>query len=223
MASFYVLFCILLFITGLYTWFFNERVAFFDVDRIMPACLQAVYWGLAVFVPLLATGVIMEERKTKMLQVLLAKPLIISKVILGKFAAIKWVVFVFLLFTLLYYASIAGVSEISLPYLLPIYLFLFLMGLAYATISMAIATFFNTYWKSYLYTYAVVFLLHFMANLLEKLSIGEVKIFFNFLGVHSHFDYFLSGGFSLSSIVYLGSIILIGLFTTIYKLSSDNL
>lgn len=222
MASFYIIFCILLFAVGLYTWFFKERVTFFDVDRIMPACLQAAYWGIAVFTPLLATGTIMEERKGKMFSVLLAKPLRVNTIVFGKLAAIKWVVFVFLMFTLLYYVSIMELTKVKLSYLLPIYFFLFLVAITYAAISMAVASFFQTYWKSYLWSYIIILFLHFVANLLEKLSLGEVRNIFNYLGIQSHFEYLLSGGFALSFFVYLGSLIFIGLVTTIYKLNRDN-
>lgn len=222
MAVFYVLFGILLFCVGLYTWFFNEKTAFFAVDRIVPACLKAMYWGLAVFMPLLATGVIMEERKSKMLRVLLSKPISITALVLGKLGAIKCILLSLFAFTLLYYFSTGISTEITVKYLFQVYLFLFFMGMTYAVISMSVACFFSVYWKSYLGTYAIIFSLHFLANTLGDFSMGEIQTFFNYIGIRAHFEYFLSGGFALSALVYMGSLIFIGLFTIIYKLSRDN-
>lgn len=222
MAGFYVLFALLLFSVGLYTWFFNEGVTFFDIDRIMPACLRAIYWGLAVFMPLLAVGLVMEEKRTKMFKVLLSKPLSVQTLILGKLAAVKLVLFVFLFFTLFYYFSIAGLTKVTLSYLLLVYLFLFLMGVTYAAISMAVASFFSTYWRSYLFSYAIIFLLHTIANVLGDLSMEEVQAFFNYVSVKAHFEYFLAGGFALSTLIYLTSLILVAFYTTVYKLSRDN-
>lgn len=219
---FYILFGVLLFCIGIYTWFFNEAIPFFDIDRIMPASLQAIYWGLAVFIPILATGTILEERRLGTLKVILAKPISVQQFVFGKLAAIKVVLFIFLLLTLCYYFSIADLTKITWQYLLIVYLFLFLMSIAYAIISMAISCFFNVYWKSYLWSYLCIFTLHFFADFLGSLSIGEVRIFFYYWGMQTHFDYFLEGGFALSTIVYLSSLIFIGLFIIIYKLSRDH-
>lgn len=221
MTVFYILFAILVFCIGLYTWFFYEDNGFFELDRVMPASLEAIFWALAIFVPMLGIGVVLEERKSRTWEVLLAKPVHIRQLIFGKLAAIKVVIFLLLSLTMLYYCSIVELASTSWDYLLPIYLFLFIQGVAYAAISMAVASFFDSYWKSYLWSYLIVFSIHFLAGLVAYLSTGEVQSFFSYLGLDSHFSYFLSGGFAASSLVYLFSIITIGVFTTIYKLSRD--
>lgn len=222
MQYFYLMLSVFFLSIGLYSWFFYEQDGFFDIDKVIPSCLQMIYWGMAVFVPLLATGVIIEERKSDMLKILLSKPIKIGEVVLGKLGAIIVILFLFLLLTSLHYVSILSLTEVKISYLLFVYSFLLLLGVAYSAISMAVASFFYLYWKSYLCSYLIIFSIHFLASILGDLSIAEVQLFFNYVGMHSHFDYFLSGGFALSSVVYLLSIIIVSILTTIYKLSKDN-
>ncbi len=221
MRRFYIIAGIFFFSVGIYIYFFDDYNPFFDVHRIIPASLRALFWGIALFIPLLSSGTILEERKTKTLSIILSKPVTTTQLVLGKLAAIKVIIIIFSFLTLSYYIGISDLDNFTLRYLLPIYLFLFLMGLAYAAISMAIACFFRFYWKSYLITYFCILSLHFIANFIGNWSIGEVKIFFSYIGIQKHFTYFLQGGFALSSIVYLSSLILIGSFITIYKLNKD--
>lgn len=222
MPSFYILLGLFLMSVGLYTWFFHAQDSFFDIERVFPASLGAIYWGLAIFAPILSTGVIMEEKKTNMFKVLLVKPISVRKIVVGKLGAIVVVLAIFLVLSSLHYLSILSISAINFHYVARNYLFLCLLGIAYASISMSVASFFYHYWKSYLFSYLIIFFVHFFANLLGSLSIAEVQIIFNYIGLYAHFDYFLSGGFALSTCVYLLSITTIGTAITIYKLGRDN-
>ncbi len=218
---FYLLFSFLLFGVGVYTWFFKNLLL--NVDAIMPMAFQAMFWGIAITIPILATGLILEERKYNTLQTLLTRPITIKQIVLGKLLAIKVIIFSFFLLTAIYYLSISFLVAISLRYVLLIYLFLFLEGIVYAVISMLIASFVKVYWKSYLYTYLIVLSLHFFVTFIGEMSVGEIQNFFFYIGIQSHFNYFLEGGFALSSIFYLVSIIGIGFYTIVYKLSRENL
>ncbi len=221
MRRFYIISGLFFFSVGIYTWFFNDYSPFFDVHRIIPASLLSLFWGIALFVPLLATGTILEERKTGTMQIILAKPVTIMQFVLGKLAAVKIVVIGFLLLTLFYYIGIYELDRVTLKYLFSIYIFLFLMALAYAAISMAVACFFKAYWRSYLVAYLCIFSLHFIVNFIGNSSTRELRALFSYLGIQKHFTYFLEGGFMLSSIIYLSSLILLGIFVTIYKLSKN--
>ncbi len=223
MRRFYGISGIFFLCVGTYTWFFNGYSPFFDTHRIIPANLLALFWGMALFIPLLATGAILEERKTQTIHILLAKPVSITQFVLGKLAAIKIVIIGFFLLTLSYYVGISELDKFTLSYLFPNFIFLLFMGLSYAAISMAVACFFRLYWKSYLVAYLCILPLHFVADFIGNWSSGEIQTIFSYIGIHKHFTYFLEGGFALSSMVYLTTLLLLGIFITIYKLSKDYL
>ncbi len=223
MNIFYILFALLLLGVGIFTWFFNLGETSFNIDKVVINTFNSVYWGLALFMPLLATGTILEEKRIVALEFLLVKPVNVSNLIIGKLVAICFVLFSFLLFTLLYYINTINLTVSLINYFLWVYLFLFIVGIAYALICMTVASFFFTYWKSYLLSYLIILSIHIGATLLGKLSFYGVHEVFNYIGIQSHFSYFLAGGVALSTFVYLFSLIFLGLSITIYKLSRDNL
>lgn len=220
MPIFYILYGICIFCTGFYTWFFKGQIL--NDLNIIKAIFQALYWFLAIAIPLLATGTILEERRLKTLETLFAKPISFTQFTLGKLAAINGVMLSFIVLTLGYFFSLEQISAIPYKYLLLMYFFLLLTGNIYALISMAIASFGNLYWKSYLWSYLIVFSIHFIFSLLGDISTGGIQNFFYYLGLHSQFHYCLQGLFALSTLVYQSSIIIISFFIIIYKLSRDN-
>ncbi len=222
MNIFYILFALFVFGVLVFTWFFNVGENTFNIDKIVFDSFIAMYWGIALAAPLLSTGTILEEKRIHALKFLLVKPVSIVQFVLGKLLAIIVVLFIFFLLTLPYYISIVEFTKITISYLLWVYIFLFIVGIVYALIAMAVASFFQTYWRSYLWTYFIIMLIHCGATFLGELSFYGVHEVFNYIGMQSHFNYFLSGGIALSTFVYLFSLILIGLFLTIYKLSRDN-
>lgn len=223
MNIFYILFALLIFGIGIFTWFFNVGETTFNIDQIMFGAFTAIYWGLAIATPILATGTILEEKRIQALEFLLVKPVSIAQFVIGKLLAIVVVLFIFLLLTLPYYISIVNVTKIPIGYLFWIYVFLFFVGIVYSLVSMAVASFFKTYWRSYLWSYFIIFFIHIGATFLGNLSFYGVHEVFIYIELQSHFSYFLSGGVALSTFIYLFSLLVVGLFVTIYKLSRDNL
>ncbi len=220
MPVFYILCALIIFGIGFYTWFFKGKAL--NDANVISASLRALYWALAIAIPLLATGTVLQERRFKTLETLFAKPVSFTQFVLGKLAAINVVFLSFFMLTIFYHVSIERIETIPYAYLFSVYLFLFLTGNVYALISMAVASFGKFYWKSYLWSYLIVIALHCILTFLGDVGVGEIQNFFHFVGLLSQFEYFLKGGFAVSTITYLCSMIWVGFFLIIYKLSRDN-
>ncbi len=220
MPIFYILYTVAILGMGFYVWFFKGQSL--NNTSIINAIFQALFWISAVFIPILATSTILDERRLNTLETLLTKPLSITQFVLGKLVAVNGIILSFFIFSLCYFFSIDKLSTIPTYYLLTMYVFLFLIGTLYALISMAVTSFFTVYWKSYLVSYSIIFALHLCLTLLGDISTGEVQTLLHYWGLQSQFEYFLKGGFAVSSISYLISLILLTFFLIIYKLSKDN-
>lgn len=213
---FYILLGASLLCVGTYVWFFRTVSAMYNIFHITA-------WVLVLLIPFFVSRILLEEIRNKTLGLLLSKPISLKHIVLGKFLAMALFLVIFLLLTLVHFLTITHFSEVTFVQGLFVYLFIFLMGLAYVSVAMAVSSFCISYIKAFFGSLFMVFLFHFLFNFLAAYSVGAVLHFFEYLGIYHRLNYFLSGGVSLNSLVYLVSIMTVGLVVTYVNLKNKEL
>lgn len=219
--TFYLLMGVLFFGVGFYTWFFYGESLLYDTKRMLDTFFYSAYWGFAIFIPLLTINLFFEERKKNTLSLLMSKPINTTELVLGKFSAGAFLLLFFIGLTSAYSFGLYDYIHELLKDLVLGYFLLFLIGLVYLVISLLVSIFFNTYATCLFVSYLVISFFHILFNLMGMTEVKEISMFFNYLGFQKHLTLFVSGGFALSSVIYLFSLLLIGLSVLIVKLQKD--
>lgn len=219
--AFYLLMGVLFFWVGFYTWFFYGESLLYDTKRMLETFFYSAYWGFALFIPFLTLNLFFEERKKNTLNLLMSKPISISQLIFGKFLAGACLLLFFIALTCIYSFGLYEYIQEFLKNLVLGYVLLFLIGLVYLTISLLVSLFFNTYGTCLFVSYLIISFFHILFNLMGMTDVTEISLFFNYLGFQKHLNLFVSGGFALSSIVYLFSLLFFGLSLLMVKLQKD--
>ena len=168
---------------------------------------------LLLMVPLLTMRLFSEEKKMNTDELLYTSPLSVNQIILGKYFAALFVLFVML--------SLTGVLSIFIfafgnPEVLPIltgYLGLFLMGAAF----IAIGIFFSSLTENQIVSAILTFgalLLFWILNWAAISAAGMWKSVLNYLSIFQHFDDMTKGILDTTDVVYYVSFVFLGLFLT---------
>lgn len=168
---------------------------------------------LLLMIPLLTMRLLSEEKRSKTDELLYTSPISVNQIILGKYFASLFVLFIMLalngllsLFTFLF-----GNPELA-PVLTG-YLGLFLMGAAF----MAVGIFFSSLTDNQIVSAVLTFgalLLFWVLNWASFSTSGVWKDVLNYISFFQHFDGLTRGILDTTDIVYYLSFIFLGLFFT---------
>jgi len=168
---------------------------------------------LLLMVPLLTMRLFSEEKKINTDELLYTSPLSVNQIILGKYFAALFVLFVML--------SLTGILSIFIfaygnPEILPIlsgYLGLFLMGATF----IAVGIFFSSLTENQIVSAILTFgalLLFWILNWAAISAGGMWKSVLNYLSIFQHFDDMTKGILDTTDIIYYVSFAFLGLFLT---------
>ena len=162
-------------------------------------------------VPLLSMRAITEERRRGTFELLLTSPLSVRSIVYGKFLGLAAILF---LMTLLAASLPILVYIFSDPEILPLLsgaATVFLTALVFASLSLAISSFTKTQVIAGIISIAVLLLLYVIHTPAEALN-EPYKSILNYMSPALQVELLVKGVFSLSNVVYLVSLILLGLF-----------
>ena len=206
-----------LFVMGIYIYAYNMAMGYPTISYV----LQSIVFTFLVTVPLLTMRVLSEERKNKTDQLILAAPVSVGKIVLGKYLA--------LLTVLLIPTAFMGV--------LPLFLRMggeFQMGVSYASLfgfflygglAIAVGLFVSALTESVviaaILSFGALFLGYIMAGISSLLTyLGTSAVTKAIAGILScfdmvgRFDTLSSGYFELEAVVYYVTAIALALFCT---------
>ncbi len=168
---------------------------------------------LLLVIPLLTMRLLSEEKRIKTDELLFTSPLSINQIILGKYFASLFVLFVMLLLTGIYSIFTFSYGNPELLSLMCGYLGLFLMGMAF----MAIGLFFSSLTENQIVSAVLTFgtlLLFWILNWASLSASGLWKGVLNYLSFFQHFDDLTRGILDTTDLVYYLSFAFFGLFLT---------
>jgi len=166
---------------------------------------------LLLVIPLLTMRLMAEEKKIRTEELLFTSPLSVLQILLGKYLAALFVLFVMLALTGVYSLFTFAYGNPELPAILSGYLGLFLMGAAF----MAVGLFFSSLTENQIVAAVLTFgslLLFWILNWAAFSAAGFWKDTLNYLSFFQHFDDLTRGIVDTSDLVYYLSFAFFGLF-----------
>ncbi len=168
---------------------------------------------LLLTIPLLTMRLFAEEKKRQTDELLYTSPISISQIILGKFLASLFVLFLMLLLTGILSLFTFAYGNPEFAPILNGYLGLFLMGAAFIAIGIFFSSLTENQVVSAMLTFGAL-LLFWILNWAAGSASGIWKDVLNYVSFFQHFDDLTQGILDTTDIVYYLSFIFFGLFLT---------
>ncbi len=218
----YIMLVAFLGFTGFFTWLFGQ-----DIFMVNQASLQSMfgisYWTLFFFIPALTMRLIAEEKKSGTLELLLTKPISDWQVVVGKFAGTLILICIALALTIPYYITVASLGPVDHAAVWCGYLGLILMSGVYISIGLYTSSVSNNQIVGFLLALFIGVFFHFIFEILAGNISGIAGETLSFLSVSTHFESISRGVIDSKDLIYLFSLMILGLVATEATLSKRNL
>ncbi len=166
---------------------------------------------------------IAEEKKSGTLELLLTKPITDWQVILGKFTGTLILICIALALTLPYYITVASLGPVDHAAVWCGYLGLILMSAVYISLGIFTSSISNNQIVGFLLALFIGVFFHFIFEILAGSMSGIFGEVLSFLSISSHFESISRGVIDTKDLIYLFSLILLGLIASEASLSKRNL
>ncbi|HTA27489.1 MAG TPA: ABC transporter permease subunit [Bacteroidia bacterium] len=217
----YILLIAFLGFSGFFTWFYGSDI-FLTKQASLQSFFQIAYWTLFFFIPALTMRSLAEENKTGTIELLLTKPITNWQVIMGKYLACFFLIFIALLCTLPYYITVLNLGKIDTGVVICGYLGLLAMSKVYISIGIWASSITNNQVVAFLVALFTGIFFHFIFGLLGNSFTGTTGEIINYLSMSSHFDSISRGMIDSRDLVYFASIIFLGLILAETSLAKRN-
>jgi ABC-2 type transport system permease protein len=221
----YIVIGVFLVLVGLFTWFFDSNVldyGYADLNNFF----QLTPFIFLFLIPAITMRSFSEEFKTGTIELLFTKPLSEWQIILGKFLATFFLIFVALLPTLLYYYSVYQLGSpkgnIDSAAIWGSYLGLLLLGGVFASIGLWASSMTDNQIVAFIIGAILCYFLYDGINQFANIFTGTIQYFINYLGLNYHYSSLGRGLIDSRNVLYLLSVIFIMLFLTKLRLSAKK-
>ncbi|MBI3620071.1 ABC transporter permease subunit [Candidatus Roizmanbacteria bacterium] len=194
-----------------------------DIFLVGSASLRTFFnflpWLWLVFIPAITMRSLAEEKRINTLETLLSLPVSETQIVLAKFTALSFLIFIGLGLTIVLPVSLFFLARLYLPEVLIAYVGVALMGMGFVAISLYSSTKTKNQVVAFLVSALVLFLLLVLASdfLSSVLPLRVQEIISYFSPVYQ-LQPFIKGVVDLRSVVYFISLICLFLFFTIIDL-----
>ena len=220
----YLVIAIFLLLNGLFLWVFEGD---FNILNSGFADLSPFFtlapWILIFLIPAVTMRSFSDEKKQGTLELLLTKPLSISSIVTGKFAAALLLNLIAIIPTLLYVWVIYGLGlpegNIDLGSTLGSYFGLFFLIAAYASIGIFTSTLSDNQIVAFILAVFLCFVFYFGFEGIAN-YFGSVQSTVAGIGMDAHFKSMARGVLDTRDILYFVSISILFLALTVYKLKA---
>ncbi len=194
--------------------------ASFALDSLFSGNAQtsSILSALTMFIyvtPILTMRLMSEERKNKSDQLLLTSPISLWSMVLGKYLAACFVVFLTMLLTGVYVLIFGLYSSPAFGEILCGYLGFFLMACCFIAIGLFISALTENQVVAAIGTLAAILTMMLISWVVPYVNIPVVPTILNWFSVNDRFNTFSGGVLGLSATVYMFSFALVFLFLTV--------
>ena len=182
---------------------------------------QTMVLILVFLVPILTMRTIAEEKRSGTFELLITSPLSVAQIVMGKFMGVSFVILVMLVGALAFPGILCLYGN---PEVMPIFsgfLATLLAGLAFASIGMAISAFTNNQVVAGVSSMVALLLLYVVHSPAESAD-GAVRAVLEYMSPPLQAREMIKGVISLDSLIYFGSLILLGLTLSARALDSER-
>ena len=186
-------------------------------DQVFLPVMEQLALMLIGLVPLVTMRVFAEERARGTDELLLSTPLSANRIVLGKFAATFLFVTLMLAVSFVYPATSLLRADLGLQYLFSVYLGLFGLSIALASIGLVCSAFTSSQLIAAISAYAAAFVLYDFAWASGFLGDAAGELL-DGLSLHLRFGGFAEGLVSLADLAYFAGIALVSFALTRFSL-----
>ncbi len=198
----YVIIVVFLAIVG---WFYVNNIFLIDIATMRPMFDSVIPLTFIFIIPAITMRQFAEEQKSGTIEILLTKPLSDWEIVLGKFLSSLALVAIMILPTVLYYISLALISDLDNGPILGGYLGLLLMASAFISLGL----FASTLTSNQIVAFIIGMILILFLYLLDKVLIyfpGWAVTTIEYFGVDYHYSNLSRGVIDTRNLIYFFSL-----------------
>ncbi len=217
----YIMIVLFLGFSGFFTWIFGSDV-FMEKQATLQSFFGISFWTLFFFIPAITMSLLAEERRSGTIELLVTKPITDWQIIFGKFLSALILICIALALTLPYYITVANIGPIDHGAVWAGYLGLILMSASYISIGLFASSITNNQIVSFLLALFIGIFFHFIFSMLGSSLTGWGGGLLTYLSISAHFESISRGVIDSKDILFILSVIFIGLIGTEAILTKRN-
>ncbi|MFT4736655.1 MAG: ABC-2 type transport system permease protein [Paraglaciecola sp.] len=217
----YVMIILFLGLSGLFTWLVGSNI-FVIGQASLNVFFGVAFWSLFFFIPAITMKMIAEENRAGTIELLITKALTDTQIVIGKFLACLVLVLIALTCTLPYYVTISRLGNMDDGAVIGGYLGLILISAAYISIGLFASSVTTNQIVAFLAALFIGVFFHLLFDVIGSSFTGAVGNIFNYLSFRSHFDSISRGVLDSRDLIYLSTIVVMGLMLSQFMLSKRN-
>lgn len=220
----YIVIGVFLTATGLFTWFFKDNILDFGYAD-MNLFFQISPFIFLFLIPAITMKSFSEEVKSGTIELLFTKPLSKWQIVIGKYMASCFLIFLSLLPTLLYYYSVFQLGNppgnVDSAAVFSSYLGLFLLGCVFASMGVLMSSFTDNQVTAFVLSFVACLILFYGIGQFAQLPfMGDFGYTFNQLALDYQYKALGKGLLDSKNIIYFLSVIFTALWITRLKISN---
>ncbi|MCY4419283.1 MAG: ABC transporter permease subunit [Cytophagales bacterium] len=214
----YLLVIVFLGLSGFFTWLFGSNI-FFLGQASLQVFFNVSYWSFFFFIPAITMRLLAEEKRTGTIELLCTKAISDTDIVVGKFLACLFLIFLSLFCTLPYYITISYLGEVDHGAVWGGYVGIYLFSASYISVGVFASSTTNNQIIAFLLALFIAIFFQLLFSVVGQNFQGLGGRIFDYLSMGTHFQSISRGVFDSRDLVYFFSIIVAGLYLSRFTLS----
>lgn len=206
----YIIIIVFLGMSGVFTWLFGSDI-FYIGQASLISFFAVSFWTLFFFIPAVTMRTLADENKSGTLELLATKPISDFQIVAGKWLASWFLIIISIIPTVVYYITIANLGNIDNGAVFGGYLALILISGVYVSIGIFASSLTNNTIVAFILSLFIGIFFQFLFDVMTPVVPTFLGNIFNYLSLSTHFQYMAKGVIGITDIIYLLSLIALGL------------
>ncbi len=206
----YIIIIVFLGLSGVFTWLIGSDIFYVGQASLM-SFFAVSFWTLFFFIPAITMRTLADERKSGTLELLATKPISDFQIVAGKWLASWFLIIISIIPTVVYYITIANLGNIDNGAVFGGYLALILISGVYVSIGIFASSLTSNTIVAFILSLFIGFFFQFLFDVMVPASPAFLANIFNYLSLSTHFGTMAKGVIGVTDLVYLFSLIGLGL------------
>lgn len=206
----YIIIIVFLGLSGVFTWLIGSDIFYIGQASLM-SFFAVSFWTLFFFIPAVTMRTLADERKSGTLELLATKPISDFQIVAGKWLASWLLIIISIIPTVVYYITIANLGNIDNGAVFGGYLALILISGVYVSIGIFASSLTSNTIVAFILSLFIGFFFQFLFDVMVPVAPSFLANIFNYLSLSTHFGTMAKGVIGITDLVYLFSLIGLGL------------
>lgn len=206
----YIIIVAFLGLSGVFTWLFGSDI-FFTGQASLAPFFSVSYWLLFFFIPAITMRTLAEERRSGTLELLATKPVTDLEIIAGKWLASWFLVLLSMVPTLIYLVTLTFLGRVDNGAVFGGYLSLILISGVYISIGILASSLTQNQIVAFILGLFIAFFFQLLFQVMVPITPSWISGILDYLSFASHFQSMSKGVISLNDLVYMLSMITLGI------------